>query len=207
MLPKNQTHKHENRLETKGGKQPKVATGATIFSPCRHKSGLKCQVRCTGTLPYHTGPHHLRWRWFSSLRSGRVSPWSCYRADRSGPACGSGRPGSSCGSRCKHWNQQGAAGTPEQRCKQGGKERWNTGRETDRGLERFPWRRCLVVMCAFMGAVSKRLHLRGSKPKPGTCGSAIVLFIILLWTGMFYAHRIYKLITVLQDVLMKSLFE
>lgn len=97
---------------------------------------LKCQVRCTGVLPYHTCPHHLRWRWLSSPRSGRASPWSCYRADRSGPASGSGRPGSSCGSRCKTWNQQSSAGTPAQRWESRGNRGGTTRRKRETQMVR-----------------------------------------------------------------------
>lgn len=118
-------------------------------------------MRCTGILPYHTCPHHLRWHWFSSLRSGHVSPWSCYRADRSGPASGSGRPGSSCGSRCRTWNQQSSAGTPAEVWFRR-KQRETKHRKRERRMVRRH-QQVLIVMCAvaFMGAVSKRLSSRG----------------------------------------------
>lgn len=134
--------------------------GGGDFSSCCNIY-LKCQVRCTGVLPYHTCPHHLRWRWLSSPRSGRVSPWFCCRAGRSGPASGSGRPGSSCGSRCKTWNQESSAGTPAQRGETGGNgERDRRWRNIERGRDR-QWEivtaQVLIVMCAvaFMGPVSK----------------------------------------------------
>lgn len=118
---------------TSSQRKEKIAR-ASVSSFCRSQTIRKCQVRCTGVLPYHTCPHHLHWRWYSCLRSVRVSLWSCCKAGRSGPASGSGRRGSSCGSRCKTWNQQSSAGPPggvaggnrdrKKKKQKRGKDRW-----------------------------------------------------------------------------------
>lgn len=128
-------------------------------------------MRCTGILPYHTCPHHLRWRWFFSPRSGHASPWFCCTAGRSGLASGSGRLGSSCSSRCKTWNQQNSAGIPAQSCETGGnrvkqtdRQKMKKHRQKDRRWE-IVTAQVLIVMCAvaFMGSVSKKIVLQGLK--------------------------------------------
>lgn len=114
-----QTQSTENHRQTMSSKQPKWLVEieklwlAGNFSSY-YNSLAKCQVRCTGVLPYHTCPHHLHWRWLSFPRSGRVCQWFCCRVDRSGLASGSGHLGFWCGFRCKTWNQQSAAAIPAQ---------------------------------------------------------------------------------------------
>ncbi len=138
-------------------------------------------MRCTGVLPYHTCPHHLRWRWFSSPRSGRVSLWFCCRADRSGPASGSGRPGSSCGFRCKTWNQQSSAGTPAQRREtRGNRERERQRMRKHKNRQRQTVRHCQDkgvdsnMFCFFYGPYYKKnFLLQGLKKlrhQLGNCG-------------------------------------
>lgn len=63
------------------------------------------------------------------------------------------------------------------------------------------------VCCCFYGSCVKKIALQALKTELGTCGCGILMFLISLSTGTFYMHCIYKLITTLQDVLMKSLFE
>lgn len=63
------------------------------------------------------------------------------------------------------------------------------------------------VCCCFYGSCVKKIALQGLKTELGTCGCGILMFLISLSTGTFYMHCIYKLITMLKDVLMKSLFE
>lgn len=163
--------------------ETKKIIGARVSSFCCRQTIHKCQVRCTGVLPYHTCPHHLHWRWYSCLRSVRASPWSCCRAGRSGLASGSGRQGSSCGSQCKTWNQQSSAGPPvgssgrkqkQKKYRKKGKDRWFEIRTAQ----------VLIVTCAvafFYWRCFRKMVLQGLK----TAWLWYLMFFFLVLRGTF----------------------